>query len=100
MRDYEYLFTSRKGLNKPITREHAYAILKDASRAFGLDSIGTHTMRKTYGYNIFLITGKDPVATKEALNQTDIHSTLRYIGINQDIVNKAIESLSFRKKRK
>lgn len=51
--EYEYLFTSRKGKNTPIRKDSAYRILKDAANAFGLPCIGTHSMRKTYGYHIY-----------------------------------------------
>lgn len=46
----EYLFKSQKGNNKPITTTQAYRIIKEASENIGLQNIGTHTMRKTFGY--------------------------------------------------
>ena len=81
----------------PITRQQAYNILSQASSAFGLDSIGTHTLRKTFGYHMYQQT-HDAVTIKEILNHSDISVTLRYIGINQDNKDKAIKGLSFRKK--
>lgn len=97
--DYEYLFKSRKGLNKPITREHAYVILNNAANAFGLENIGTHTLRKTFGYFLYLQT-KDAVSIKEILNHSDISTTLRYIGINQASKDKVMKSLSFRREKR
>ena len=98
--DYEYLFKSRKGLNSPITREHAYRILNNAAKAFGLESIGTHTMRKTFGYFLYQET-KDAVAIKEILNHSDISITLRYIGVNQDRKDKVVKKLNLiNRKRK
>ena len=44
-RDFEYLFRSPNYQNKAITRQQAYNILSAAGRKFGLDSIGTHTLR-------------------------------------------------------
>lgn len=90
LRDYildkgknEYLFKSRKGKNKPITRAAAYIILNEAAREFGLESIGTHSLRKTFGY-MFYKQFKDVAALQEIFNHTDPKVTLRYIGINQD----------------
>jgi len=50
MSDEEYLFQSRKGENKPISRVQAYRILNSAAEHIGLQEIGTHTLRKTFGY--------------------------------------------------
>lgn len=98
-KDYEFLFKSKKGQNKPITREHAYRILKEAAEVFGLDCIGCHTMRKTFGYFLYKAT-KDVVTIKEILNHSDISTTLRYIGINQDRKDTVMKQLSFMRKRK
>lgn len=82
----EYLFKSRKGINKPITRGMAYVILQEIAEEFGLERIGTHSFRKTYGYHHYK-QFKDVAALQEALNHSDPKITLRYIGINQDTQN-------------
>jgi integrase len=94
---YEYLFKSRQGQNKPITRTRAYEILNDAATHFGLDSIGTHTMRKTFGYFLYQQT-KDIAAIKEILNHSDISTTLRYIGVVQETKDKIMKKLSYKKR--
>ena len=59
-----YVFRSKKGNNKPISRQHAWYILNEAAEIIGLvkkdndgriisGEIGTHTMRKTFGYHAF-----------------------------------------------
>lgn len=95
-KDYEYLFKSKKGRSKPISRQQAYNILNDAAVSFGLSSIGTHTLRKTFGYHMYQQT-KDAVTIKEILNHSDISMTLRYIGINQDIKDSTMKRLSFKR---
>jgi integrase len=97
--DFEYLFKSRKGSNKPISREHIYRVLKAAAENFGIENIGTHTLRKTFGYFLYQQT-KDVVAIKEILNHSDISITLRYIGVNQDRKDQVMKKLTFVKKRK
>lgn len=93
-KDFEYLFRSHKGANSPITRVQAYRILNSAARVFGMESIGTHTLRKTFGYHLYQST-KDSILVKEALNHSDAGVTLRYIGIRQDDVNQAVRKMSF-----
>lgn len=95
-KDYEYLFASRQGCNKPLSRQMAYNILSEAAGHFGLDNIGTHTLRKTWGYHLYQQT-HDAVTIMEICNHTDISVTLRYIGINQDNKDKVMKKLSFRR---
>ena len=44
----DYLFSSRKGKNKHITRIQAYRILNEVALNIGLEEIGTHTLRKSF----------------------------------------------------
>lgn len=96
MSEYDWLFPSRNG-KQQITRQRAYQILSDAGRKFGLEAIGTHTLRKTFGYHFYQQT-KDIATLKEILNHSDISVTFRYIGITQDIKDEKIRKLSFRKR--
>lgn len=96
-KDFEFLFKSPNYPNKAISRQQAYNILTNAGKAFGESAIGTHTLRKTFGYHMYQQT-HDAVTIKEILNHSDISTTLRYIGINQDNKDKAIKGLSFQKR--
>lgn len=82
--DDEYLFKSQKGDNLPITRQRAYEILNSAWRAIGQNgTIGTHTMRKTYGYLLY----KNGISLSlicKLLNHRDESTTLAYIGITNE----------------
>lgn len=88
---YEYLIKSREGLNKPITRARAYDILKEAGKEVGIDSIGTHSLRKTFGYWAYKDT-KDVAALQKLFNHSSPEETLRYIGIEQDNVDLLIKN--------
>lgn len=95
--DYEWLFPSRQG-DQPLKRVQAYNILNKAGKRFGLEKIGTHTMRKTFGYHFYQQT-HDAVTLQKIFNHADMHITLRYIGIEQESMNEAIMNLSFKKRR-
>jgi len=86
----EFLIKSRERENRPISRDMAYKILRDAADRFGLDSIGTHSMRKTFGYHFYLQT-KDVVTLMKIFNHSHQGITLRYIGIEQEAINEAIK---------
>jgi len=94
MTSSEFLFQSRKGINKPITRVQAYKIINDAVKSTGLcDKIGTHTLRKTFGYWHYQ-QFKDVAILQSIFNHSAPSVTLRYIGINDDMKDKTIAEFS------
>ena len=92
--DNEYLFKSRKNILKPITRVQAYNILKKVAEKYKLDNIGTHTLRKTFGYHFYKKTN-DVALLMTILNHSEPSITLRYIGIEQDNVNKSLKNFKY-----
>ncbi len=90
MSNEEYIFQSRKGKNRPISRVQAYRILNKAATKVGITDVGTHTLRKTFGYWHYQIY-KDVAILQDIFNHSAPSITLRYIGINQDIKDKTIE---------
>lgn len=87
--DEEYLFKSRQSTNKPIHRNRVYAILKDAAEKFNLQvCIGTHTMRKTFGYHFYKNNNGDIASLVKLFNHSHYTVTLRYIGVEQEEIRK------------
>ncbi|MCS1351693.1 tyrosine-type recombinase/integrase [Mechercharimyces sp. CAU 1602] len=81
--DDAYLFPSRKGINKPISRFQALRILKQTAERVGIkENVGTHTLRKTFAYHRFK-SGVDITYITKALNHSSQRETMRYIGIEQ-----------------
>ncbi|MNV58767.1 Tyrosine recombinase XerC [compost metagenome] len=84
----DYMFGSQvKG--RAITTTQAYRIIREAGEAVGLDSIGTHTMRKTFGYHFYRRT-KDIATLQLILNHSSPGMTMRYIGVLQDEIDEAM----------
>lgn len=79
-----YLFASRKG-DGHITTTQAYRILTSAADMIGRNDIGTHTMRKTFGYHYYKRT-HDVVTLMNIFNHADQSTTKRYIGITEEEV--------------
>lgn len=94
-KDYDFLVPNPNIANKAISREYAYKIMHDAGLHFGLDNLGTHTMRKTFGYHFYLQT-KDIVLLMRIFNHHDESKTLRYIGIEQATIDTAMLKFSYR----
>lgn len=88
-----HIFRSRQG-NGPITRNRAYQIINKAARSVGIeDRIGTHTMRKSFGFHAYKA-GVDLSRLQYIFNHASPATTLRYIGITQDEVNDIILHLN------
>ena len=72
-----------------VDRFAAYHIIKDACEAAGLEEkVGTHTMRKTFGYHHYQ-KFKDVAMLQKIFNHSDPKITLRYIGIEQDKIEES-----------
>ncbi|WP_391123470.1 tyrosine-type recombinase/integrase [Psychrobacillus sp. L3] len=90
----DYVIKSRVGNNKPITRERAYMILREVANEFDIDSLACHSMRKTLGFHLYQQT-KDVVLVQKLLNHENPSYTLRYIGVEQDLVNSKLGGFKY-----
>lgn len=82
------LFPSRKKSGTKgtgaISRQQAYDIISNAAKEVGIkESIGTHTLRKTFGYHAYK-SGVGIEVIQKLLNHSAPSVTLRYIGIEQE----------------
>ena len=80
---------------KPVSRERAYQVLREAGEKNRLPGLGTHSMRKTFGYHYYK-RYKDVAELMKIYNHSAPSVTLRYIGIEQDGIDKRMTGLSFR----
>jgi integrase len=89
LEDTEWLFPSRKG-NKSISRIQAYRRLNKAAEMADISGgIGTHTMRKTFGYWYYKQT-RDVAKLQMILNHSHPEITLRYIGITDEEIENSL----------
>lgn len=84
-----WLFPSRKG-DGHITPTQAYRDLVKAGAMIDRTDIGTHTMRKTFGYHHYK-RNKDVAALQEIFNHSAPSITKRYIGIRQDEIDESLD---------
>ncbi|BDC55819.1 hypothetical protein TM2_24880 [Bacillus altitudinis] len=64
--------------------------MREATEYVGLDSIGTHTLRKIFGYWHYK-KFKDVALLQEIFNHSSPDVTLRYIGITQETMDKTMD---------
>lgn len=89
----EALFLSQKG-NRALSRVQAWHILNSTGRLVGLEHIGTHTLRKTFGYQIYKKSGGNLGLVQKLLNHSSSGDTLRYIGIDREQMDNAYLELN------
>ena len=83
-----------KNLNKAWTKDYVGRALKSYAKKAGVKgNISTHSMRKTFGYHFYFYSGKDIVMVQKHLNHASQAITLRYIGIEQETMDKAVNGL-------
>lgn len=91
----DYLIASGHGVNQPLGCRRAYDVIREAGHAAGLSNLGTHSMRKTFGYHYYQQTG-DIVTLQKIFNHASAQITLRYIGIEQDVIDDAMYNFRFK----
>lgn len=72
-----------------LDRHQAYRIIKKTCKNLNIDyKVGTHSLRKTFGYHHY-IQFKDIAILQKILNHSSSSITLRYIGIEQDRIDES-----------
>lgn len=91
----EYIFQSRQKDSltrkpRPITRQRCYQIMNTIAREAGIEErIGCHTLRKTFGYHYYKMTG-DVVSLQRILGHSFQRETLVYIGVVQEDIDESL----------
>lgn len=86
----DWIFPSRKknGGIKPISRIAAWQMINKYCKMAGItENVGTHTLRKTFGYHQYK-SGTDIAMLQKMLNHSSPKITLRYIGIEREEINE------------
>lgn len=92
----DYLFASRKG-NDPISANSLYHIIKDIAIEAGIEqNIGSHSLRKTFGFWCWHEAkdkNKALVILQQIFNHSSTQVTAKYIGILDDEIEDMFNSI-------
>lgn len=97
-RDNPFLFVSGSNRSissmKPISSVQVFRVYKDIVDWLGLGiHIGTHSARKTWGLQYYELS-KDIALVMERLNHSSQSVTMKYLGLTQKRIDKAIEEFN------
>lgn len=88
-----YVFLAHPDCTNPITLNGIRASLKKAAKACGITfNVGTHSLRKTFGYRYYALTG-DILTLQKLFNHTTSAVTLRYIGMDYETIYEAYQQV-------
>ena len=79
--------------NTPITPTQVYRQLNKAAEFAGVEHVGNHTLRKTFGHWFYKAT-KDIAMLQRILHHSHPFVTLRYIGITEEETNNVLKTFS------
>lgn len=90
----DYIFQSRQKDARhkahPISRQRVWQIINLIGKKAGVeDRIGCHTLRKTFGYHYYKMTG-DVVSLQRILCHSYQRETLLYIGVIQENIDESL----------
>lgn len=97
----EWLFPSQKVSKNyepdskgktPVDRVQVWRDLQTAAEACGIQNIGTHSLRKTFGYHLYKQT-RDIALVQRIFGHRSALDTLRYIGMEQERIDEATMAL-------
>ena len=92
----DYLFASRKG-DEPIVVQSLCRIIKDTAIEAGIkQNIGSHSLRKTWGFWCFHEAedkNKALVILQRCFNHSSTQVTMKYIGLMDDEISDMYNSI-------
>ena len=90
----DYVFPSKKDKKGHVTDAVVEKLMKSISDNVkaGRIRIATRTIRKTFAYNIYVLTG-DLALVQEILNHSSVRETRRYLGLDDDMMRDAYLNL-------
>ena len=89
----EYIFYTRSNKEGFMNRKTAERILKREAGYVGVANIGTHSLRKTFGYHLNKA-GVPISVIMKMFNHSSEMITMRYLGIAQDEMDQAMDGLN------
>lgn len=89
-----YIFTGRNNTNRPISRQRALTIIKQAAEDCGIkDNVGTHSLRKSFGTHLYN-SGVSIDLISMVLGHRSQEDTRRYLGFVDEDLNRVYNKLN------
>lgn len=91
----DWLFPSIKHPDRHISEKQFYKIMVKTGDLLGINYLGTHTMRKTGAYRVYMQTNYNIGLVMSLLNHSSEAMTLKYLGLDQVSRERMLDQVSF-----
>ena len=91
----EWLFPSTKHTDQHITEKQFYKVMAKVGDLLDLDYLGTHTMRKTGAYRVYMQSNYNIGLVMHLLNHSSEAMTLAYLGLDQASTEEMLDNIDF-----
>jgi len=91
----EWLFPSTKRPGQHITEKQFYKVMAKVGDLLDLDYLGTHTMRKTGAYRVYMQSNYNIGLVMHLLNHSSEAMTLAYLGLDQASTEEMLDNIDF-----
>lgn len=93
MEEHHFLFQSRVGVNKKLTRQMASSVLTEAATVLGIERMNSHSMRKSFGYWYYK-QNQDVYYLMKLFGHRTQTQTLQYIGVELEEIEKTMQNFA------
>lgn len=90
----KWLFPSSEN-DKHIDGRQFYRIMQKAGDLLNINYLGTHTMRKTGAYRVYVQSNYNIGLVMNLLNHSSQSMTLRYLGLDRESTEKILNNIDF-----
>ncbi|WP_405076106.1 site-specific integrase [Ligilactobacillus acidipiscis] len=90
-----WLFPSIQHPDQHITEKQFYKIMAKVGDLLDLDYLGTHTMRKTGAYRVYVQSNYNIGLVMHLLNHSSEAMTLAYLGLDQASTEEMLDNIDF-----
>lgn len=93
--DSLWLFPSQKDPTRPLSTHRFYVIMQKVGKTLGISYLGTHTMRKTGAYRVYVQSGYNIALVMRLLNHSSEEMTLKYLGLDRVSIESMLDKVNF-----
>lgn len=91
----EWLFPSLHHPERHITEKQFYKVMAKVGDLLGINYLGTHTMRKTGAYRVYIQSNYNIGLVMKLLNHSSEAMTLTYLGLDQASRETILDQINF-----
>ena len=91
----DWLFPSTRHPERHLTEKQFYKIMRKVGDLLNLDYLGTHTMRKTGAYRVYVQSNYNIGLVMHLLNHSSEAMTLAYLGLDQASTEEMLDNIDF-----